>query len=103
MLNFAPEKMMMIFFVALLVLGPERLPEMARKMGKLAAELRKLSGGFQDEMRRAVVDATADTTTTTSSSTSSTSSEITEGDASTQVVSAGDASTTQTSSEGDGS
>lgn len=72
MLDFSPEKMIMIFFIVMLVLGPEKLPEVARKIGKLSAELRKLSGGFQDEIRQAVRDTTTDTGTGDGSSPSST-------------------------------
>ena len=65
---FSPEKMMMVFFIALLVLGPEKLPEMARKFGKVMGELRKLSGGFQNEIRQAVNQATTEDTNSSSSS-----------------------------------
>ena len=46
MLNFGPEKMIVIFFIAMIVLGPDKLPEMARKFGKVMGELRKVSGGL---------------------------------------------------------
>ena len=65
---FSPEKMMMVFFIALLVLGPEKLPEMARKFGKVMGELRKLSGGFQNEIRQAVNQATTEDTKPSSAS-----------------------------------
>jgi sec-independent protein translocase protein TatB len=58
MLNFGPEKMIVIFFIAMIVLGPDKLPEMARKFGKVMGELRKVSGGFQEEMRRVMDDTT---------------------------------------------
>ena len=60
MLNFGPEKMIVIFFIAMIVLGPDKLPEMARKFGKVMGELRKVSGGFQEEMRRVMDDTTGD-------------------------------------------
>ena len=44
----------MILVIALLVLGPERLPEIARQAGKAMAELRRMSSGFQAEMRDAM-------------------------------------------------
>lgn len=87
MLDFSPEKMMMIFFIVMLVLGPEKLPEVARKLGKISAELRKLSGGFQNEIRQAVNDAT--TAPPSGASNGQTSGSTTE------VVSAGDATATQ--------
>lgn len=60
MLEFSPEKMAFIFLIVLLVLGPEKLPEVSRKIGKAMGELKKLSGGFQDEMRKAVHEVTSD-------------------------------------------
>jgi sec-independent protein translocase protein TatB len=40
--------------IALVVLGPEKLPEAIRKVGQIMGELRKLSAGFQDELRDAM-------------------------------------------------
>lgn len=54
MLNLGTGELVVIFIVALLVLGPNKLPEAARQMGRMAAELRRLSSGFQDEMREAM-------------------------------------------------
>ena len=51
----APE-VIVIFVVALLVLGPDRLPGVARQMGKAMGEFRRLTSGFQDEVRRAIDD-----------------------------------------------
>lgn len=44
----------MILVIALLVLGPEKLPEAARQAGRVLAELRRMSSGFQAEMRDAM-------------------------------------------------
>ncbi len=49
----APE-ILVILLVALLVLGPERLPDAARKAGRVMAEVRRMSSGFQAEMRSAM-------------------------------------------------
>lgn len=49
----APE-ILVILVVALLVLGPERLPEVARQAGRMLAELRRMSAGFQAELRDAI-------------------------------------------------
>jgi Tat protein translocase TatB subunit len=46
----APE-ILVILVVALLVLGPNKLPEAARQAGRALAELRKMSAGFQAELR----------------------------------------------------
>lgn len=58
MLNLGTGELLVIFLVALIVLGPNKLPDAARQMGKMAAELRRLSGGFQDEMRAAMREPT---------------------------------------------
>jgi sec-independent protein translocase protein TatB len=51
----APE-LIVVFIVALIVLGPERLPGMARQLGKAMGEFRRMSSGFQDEVKRAFDD-----------------------------------------------
>ena len=40
--------------IALIVLGPEKLPEAVRKFGKVYAELKKMSTGFQSELKSAL-------------------------------------------------
>lgn len=49
----APE-ILVILVVALLVLGPERLPDAARTAGRLLGELRRMSEGLQVELRDAM-------------------------------------------------
>ncbi|MDQ3107715.1 MAG: Sec-independent protein translocase protein TatB [Actinomycetota bacterium] len=49
----APE-ILVILVVALLVLGPNRLPEAARQVGRAMAEMRRMSAGFQAEIRDAM-------------------------------------------------
>lgn len=56
MLNLGTGELLVIFLVALLVLGPSKLPDAARQAGKAMAELRRLSNGFQNEMRAAMRD-----------------------------------------------
>jgi TatA/E family protein of Tat protein translocase len=47
--------MIVVFIVVLVVFGPQKLPELARSLGKLMAEFRKASGdfksAFEEEMR----------------------------------------------------
>ena len=50
---------MLLFLVALIVLGPTRLPEAARTIGKVVGELRRLSGDFRSEVRDALFDPVA--------------------------------------------
>jgi sec-independent protein translocase protein TatB len=47
--------MIVVFLVVLVVFGPQKLPELAKTLGKLMAEFRKAStdfkGAFEEEMR----------------------------------------------------
>lgn len=54
MLNVGTPELLVILVVALIVLGPARLPGAARQVGKALGEARKLSNGFQAEMRDAM-------------------------------------------------
>ena len=53
-------EMMVILLVALVVLGPQQLPKAMRTMGNVMAEIRKISTGFQSEMRNAMDSITDD-------------------------------------------
>ncbi|HUZ44291.1 MAG TPA: twin-arginine translocase TatA/TatE family subunit [Acidimicrobiales bacterium] len=46
-------KLLFLLFVALIVLGPERLPDAARTAGRLLNEFRRVTGGLQEEVRDA--------------------------------------------------
>lgn len=54
MFNIGTPELLVIMLVALLVLGPAKLPQAARQVGKALGELRRLSSGFQDELREAM-------------------------------------------------
>jgi len=54
--NLGGPEILVIMVVALIVLGPNKLPEAARQVGRAITELKKLSNGFQQEMRDAMVD-----------------------------------------------
>jgi sec-independent protein translocase protein TatB len=56
MLNFSPEKLFLVGVIALVVLGPQRLPQAARTLGRFVAELRRISSGFQEEVRGALAE-----------------------------------------------
>ena len=56
MFNVGPGELLVIMLVALVVLGPDKLPDAARKMGNVMGELRRMSHGFQEEMRGAFED-----------------------------------------------
>jgi Sec-independent protein translocase protein TatA len=53
-LNLSGEKIAFVLLVALLVLGPDKLPEFVRSLGRLYGELRRMSAGFQSELRDAL-------------------------------------------------
>jgi sec-independent protein translocase protein TatB len=57
-LNFSPEKLFLVGVIALIVLGPNRLPQAARSLGRFAAAVRRMSSGFQDEVRSALAEPT---------------------------------------------
>jgi len=50
--NLDPEKLLVLFVIALLVLGPQRLPQVARTVGRTLAEVRKFTSPFQSELRQ---------------------------------------------------
>jgi sec-independent protein translocase protein TatB len=52
--NVTGGELVIILLVALIVLGPEKLPEAIRKFGRVYGELRRMSSGFQSELRDAL-------------------------------------------------
>jgi Tat protein translocase TatB subunit len=52
--NVGGAELLVILLVALLVLGPNKLPDAARQVGRALGELRRMSSGFQAEMRDAL-------------------------------------------------
>jgi Tat protein translocase TatB subunit len=58
MFNVGTGELMVILLLALIVLGPDKLPDAARKIGNVMAEVRRMSSGFQAEMRSAIDEAT---------------------------------------------
>ena len=49
-----PAEILVILVIALIVLGPNRLPEAARQVGRFVAEVRRIGAGFQAELRDAI-------------------------------------------------
>ncbi|MGO9661146.1 MAG: twin-arginine translocase TatA/TatE family subunit, partial [Acidimicrobiales bacterium] len=49
-MNLDPDKLVVLFVIALLVLGPKRLPEVARTAGRWMAEIRKYTSAIQGEL-----------------------------------------------------
>lgn len=56
MFNVGGGEVLVILLVALLVLGPTKLPQAAKQVGAAVTQLRRLSSGFQNELRAAMED-----------------------------------------------
>jgi sec-independent protein translocase protein TatB len=54
MFNVGGGELLVILLIALMVLGPDRLPGFARKAGKVMGDVRRISQGFQSEIRDAM-------------------------------------------------
>lgn len=54
MFNVGGGEIIVLLLLALLLLGPEKLPEAARKVGKVMAEIRRVTSGFEEEVRSAM-------------------------------------------------
>jgi sec-independent protein translocase protein TatB len=51
MLNIGPQELILILIVALVVVGPQRLPELGRTIGKALREFRKIQDDVKDTIR----------------------------------------------------
>jgi Tat protein translocase TatB subunit len=49
-MSLGPEKIILILVVALIVFGPQRLPDIARQVGAAMRELRKMQDTVRDEL-----------------------------------------------------
>jgi sec-independent protein translocase protein TatB len=54
MFNVGGGEFLVILLIALIVLGPQKLPEAARQVGNVARELKRMSASFQSELRQAM-------------------------------------------------
>lgn len=54
MFNVGTPELLVILLVALIVLGPNKLPDAARQVGRFMGEFRRMSSGFQSELRDAM-------------------------------------------------
>jgi sec-independent protein translocase protein TatB len=54
MFNLSGSEIVFLLLIALIVLGPEKLPEAVRKFGKAYSEFKKMSSGFQSELKTAL-------------------------------------------------
>ena len=51
MFNLSGSELIFLVIIALVVLGPDKLPEAMRKAGKAYADFKKMTTGFQNEMK----------------------------------------------------
>ncbi|MFH5877770.1 sec-independent translocase [Arthrobacter sp. NA-172] len=51
MIDISVEKVALLLIIAVLVLGPTKLPEYARKLGRLIRELRRMASNAQEKLR----------------------------------------------------
>lgn len=54
MFNVGGGELLVILLIALIVLGPQKLPEAAKQIGGFARELRRMSDSFQNELKHAL-------------------------------------------------
>lgn len=62
--NVGVGELLVILLLGLIVLGPEKLPDAARKIGNVVGELRRMSSGVQHELRAVVEDLSRTPTST---------------------------------------
>jgi sec-independent protein translocase protein TatB len=56
MLNIGPPELILIFVIALVVVGPQRLPELGRTIGRWMGELRKMQDEVKDMVNTGMGD-----------------------------------------------
>ena len=54
MFNLQGSEIIFLLLIALVVLGPEKLPDAIRKFGRAYAEFKKMANGFQGELKQAL-------------------------------------------------
>ncbi len=52
MFNFSGSEIVFLLLLALIILGPEKLPDAIRSFGRTYAEFRKMTTGFQSELKQ---------------------------------------------------
>jgi TatA/E family protein of Tat protein translocase len=51
MLNIGPQELILVLIIALVVVGPSRLPELGRSIGKALREFRKIQDDVKDTIK----------------------------------------------------
>ena len=52
MFNLTGSEIMFLLIIGLVVLGPEKLPDAIRRVGRLYGELKRMSSGVQTDLRK---------------------------------------------------
>lgn len=63
--NLGGGEILVLLLLGLLVLGPQRLPVVGRQVGRLLTEVRRMTRGFQEELRVALEDPVVEATART--------------------------------------
>ena len=56
MFDFSPEKLLLIAAVALIFVGPKRLPQIGRSIGRWLGDMRRATGSIADEMKEGLAE-----------------------------------------------
>jgi Tat protein translocase TatB subunit len=62
MFNVGGGELLVILVLALIVLGPQRLPDALRTVGRVMGEVKRISSGFQQDLTSAIQDMDTDDT-----------------------------------------
>jgi sec-independent protein translocase protein TatB len=62
MFNVGGGELLVILVLALVVLGPQRLPDAMRTVGRVMGEVKRISSGFQQDLTSAIQDMDTDET-----------------------------------------
>ena len=61
MFNVGGGEILVILLIALIFLGPDKMPDAAKKVGRMLGEVRRMTSGFQEEIRSAMdIDGTGE-------------------------------------------
>jgi sec-independent protein translocase protein TatB len=67
MFNLTGSEIMFLLIIGLVVLGPEKLPDAIRRVGRLYAELKRMSSGVQTDLRQVMDEPLKEMMNTTNS------------------------------------
>lgn len=56
---FSPEKLLVVAAIGLLLIGPKRLPQIGRHVGKWLGDLRRATGGIAEELKEGLAEPAA--------------------------------------------